>query len=80
MDPDVPKDQNIIVKIKKYFLIISPLKIAFLDKLFGTVRTFVPRTYVDQKMLVETVSPAELLAAVLTLVDLGIFVAQSVVV
>ena len=39
-----------------------------------------PRTYVDQKMLVETVSPAELLAAVFALVDLGVFMAQSVVV
>ena len=32
-----------------------------------------PGTYVDQKMLVETVSPAELFAAVFTLVDLGVF-------
>ena len=39
-----------------------------------------PRTYVDQKMLVETVSPAELFAAVFTLVDLGVFMAESVIV
>ena len=39
-----------------------------------------PGTDVDQKMLVETVSPAELFAAVFTLVDLAIFMAKSVVV
>ena len=39
-----------------------------------------PWTYVNQKMFIETISPAELLAAVLTLVDLAVFMAQSVVV
>ena len=39
-----------------------------------------PGTYVDQKMFIETVSPAELLAAMLTLVNLDVFMAQSVVV
>ena len=56
------------------------LEIALLDKLLGAVRTLVAGPYVDQKMLIETVSPAELLAAMLTLVDLDIFMAQSVVV
>ena len=78
MDTDVPKDKNIIFKMKKYFL--SPFKVAFLDKLFRTVRTFVSGAYVDQEMLVKTVSPAELFAAVFTLVDLAIFMAKSVVV
>ena len=78
MDTDVPKDKNIIFKMKKYFL--SPFKVAFLDKLFRTVRTFVSGAYVDQEMLVKTVSPAELFAAVFALVDLAIFMAKSVVV
>ena len=39
-----------------------------------------PGTYVDQEMLIETVSPAELLAAMLTLVNLDILMTQPVVV
>ena len=39
-----------------------------------------PGTYVDQEMFIETVPPTELLATVFTLVDLAVFMAQSVVV
>ena len=39
-----------------------------------------PGTYVDQKVFIETVSPAELLAAMLTFVNLDVFMGQSVVV
>ena len=80
MDPNVPEEKNIVVENKNKNIFLSPFKIAFLDKLFRTVRTFVPGTYVDQKMFIETVSPAELLAAMLTFVNLDVFMAQSMVV
>ena len=80
MDPDVSEEKNIVVEEKKNTIFWSPFKIAFLDKLFRTVRTFVPGTYVDQKVFIETVSPAELLAAMLTFVNLDVFMGQSVVV
>ena len=57
-----------------------PLKITLLHELFGAVRTLVTGTDVYQEMFVEGVSPAELLAAVLALVDLVILVAHPVVV